>query len=74
MTQCDGFVILFGDAADEHAWQNNDEFAREFLAGLNPVVIERVTVMSPIDLVTAFEFAIRSKAKCCLSSVGLKVQ
>ncbi|KAG0604154.1 hypothetical protein M758_10G149300 [Ceratodon purpureus] len=28
--------------SDEHAWQNNDEFAREFLAGLNPVVIERV--------------------------------
>lgn len=27
---------------DEHAWINNDEFAREFLAGLNPVVIALV--------------------------------
>jgi lipoxygenase len=29
--------------ADDKAWQNNDEFARQFLAGLNPVVIELVT-------------------------------
>jgi len=28
--------------ADDKAWQNNDEFARQFLAGLNPVVIELV--------------------------------
>jgi hypothetical protein len=32
--------------ADDKAWQNNDEFARQFLAGLNPVVIELVTVMT----------------------------
>jgi hypothetical protein len=32
--------------ADDKAWKNNDEFARQFLAGLNPVVIELVQVIT----------------------------
>jgi hypothetical protein len=32
--------------ADDTAWKNNDEFARQFLAGLNPVVIELVQVIT----------------------------
>jgi lipoxygenase len=39
-THCCPAVYL---VADDKAWQNNDEFARQFLAGLNPVVIELVT-------------------------------
>jgi hypothetical protein len=42
-THCCPAVYL---VADDKAWQNNDEFARQFLAGLNPVVIELVTVMT----------------------------
>jgi hypothetical protein len=36
--------------ADDKAWKNNDEFARQFLAGLNPVVIELVQVITRISL------------------------
>jgi hypothetical protein len=39
------------NAADENAWQSNDEFAREFLAGLNPVVIQLVEVKNSLPLI-----------------------
>ncbi len=36
---------LVHDAADKEAWSTDDEFTREFIEGLNPMVIKRVTVI-----------------------------
>ena len=37
-------IILSCFIVDDKAWQKNEEFAREFLAGLNPVIITLVKV------------------------------
>jgi linoleate 9S-lipoxygenase len=37
-------------AGNEKAWMTNDEFAREMLAGVNPMMIKRLTVRETIDL------------------------
>lgn len=34
---------------NESAWSKDDEFARQMLAGLNPMVIQRLTVFPPIS-------------------------
>jgi hypothetical protein len=33
-------------AADEFAWRKDEEFARQMVAGLDPVVIQRLQVIS----------------------------
>lgn len=45
--------VLIRLAADPNAWQTNAQFSREFLAGLNPVVISLVKVAT-----FALDFAI----------------
>ncbi|MQM15449.1 hypothetical protein Taro_048394, partial [Colocasia esculenta] len=41
------FFLFF--AADKFAWLRDDEFARQALAGINPVNIERVQVFPPVS-------------------------
>lgn len=37
-------VSFFFDIENDTAWLEDDEFARQILAGLNPIVIQRITV------------------------------
>ena len=36
-------------AEDKFAWLRDDEFARQAIAGVNPVSIERLTVFPPVS-------------------------
>lgn len=36
-------------AEDKYAWLRDDEFARQAIAGINPVNIERVTTYPPVS-------------------------
>lgn len=36
-------------AEDKFAWLRDDEFARQAIAGVNPVTIERLTVFPPVS-------------------------
>lgn len=37
-------MMILDDADDHDAWRSDEEFAREMLAGLNPVAVKRLQV------------------------------
>jgi lipoxygenase len=44
-----GCTCAYMHADDQEAWRSDEEFAREMLAGLNPVVISRLEVFPPVS-------------------------
>ena len=42
-------TLWFTYAEDKFAWLRDDEFARQALAGINPVNIERLTAFPPVS-------------------------
>lgn len=41
--------LSFSFAEDKFAWMRDDEFARQAIAGVNPVAIERLAVFPPVS-------------------------
>lgn len=41
--------LFYFNVEDKYAWLRDDEFARQAIAGINPVNIERVTSYPPVS-------------------------